>query len=197
MEAALFILLIAVINFINLSTAQSLRRTKEIAIHKLWLQQARNDFAPAAGNRTPRSFSRLSLQSCWSHPFWLSSVPISQMGVTFHPLHPSTLLFIGILILITTLLAYLYPAMVTAVGTPKISLRKALMVFQFTISLAFIIGAITMNAQIRFMVTSNPGFNANAVVTLTNFSHPAGDMRLLKEKAAQLPASPGYHPSGP
>jgi putative ABC transport system permease protein len=188
MEAALFILLIAVINFINLSTAQSFCRTKEIAIHKL------------LGCSKPRMISRLLLETgllvliaaviatLLVPPVLAAFRSYIPDGVTFQPLHPSTLLFIGIVILVTTFLAGLYPAMVTAVGTPKISLRKALMVFQFTVSLAFIIGAITMNAQIRFMLTSNPGFNTNAVVTLTNFSHPAGSMRLLKEKAAQITA---------
>lgn len=64
-------------------------------------------------------------------------------------------------------------------GTGKINLRKVLIVFQFTISLVFVIGAIVIGNQIRFMRDSNKGFNSDAIITVNNYGDQTGKMKLF------------------
>ena len=92
----------------------------------------------------------------------------------------ATLLFLLMVIVVTTLLAGFYPAKVlgnyqptvtlkgiTAVpGSAKGTLRRGLIVFQFTISLLFIIASVVIGAQLRYVLHENLGFNTDAIVTL-------------------------------
>jgi putative ABC transport system permease protein len=179
MGAALFILLIAAINFINLSTAQSIRRAKETGIRKV-----------LGGNRTSLVFQFLTE----TFVLTLMAVCISVLlvrpvlslfseyipnGVRFS-LDIETLGFLFAVLLITTLLAGFYPAIVLSAYMPvqslkgvgmktnkeKWVLRKALIVFQFSISLIFIIAVLVIGNQVRYMRDSDKGFKTDAIVTI-------------------------------
>ena len=92
----------------------------------------------------------------------------------------STLLFLLLVTAATTLLAGFYPAKVlgnyeptvtlkgimAAPGGGKGTLRRGLIVFQFTISLLFIIASIVIGAQLQYVLHANLGFNTDAVITL-------------------------------
>src|SRR5205814_8362684 len=101
-------------------------------------------------------------------------------GITFHLFNSSTLIFLLIVTLVTSLLAGFYPAKVLASYLPvlslkglvvqkaggKANLRKGLIVFQFSISLVFIIGSIVIGNQIGFMREADKGFNSDAIITI-------------------------------
>jgi hypothetical protein len=101
---------------------------------------------------------------------------------------------------VTCLLAGFYPAKVLSSYLPILSLkgvadhsggkgaylRKALIVFQFSISLIFIIGTIVISNQIRFMRTKNKGFKTDAIITLNKWGDQSGKMKVLAEKIKQL-----------
>jgi len=124
-------------------------------------------------------------------------------GVRFNVLDPYGFLFIIAITLITSLLAGLYPARMAAAylpatslkgsglqkGSEKWLLRKGLIVFQFSISLIFIIGTLVIGKQIRYMLHTDFGLKTDAVVILDNWSwkDDMGKARVLREKLSQLP----------
>jgi ABC-type antimicrobial peptide transport system permease subunit len=201
MGIALFILILAVINFINLSTAQSIRRAKEVGVRKV-----------LGSSRTSLVFQFLTetllltvfaivLAVSLVKPVLTAFSAFIPTGVTFNLFNPSTLIFLGLVTVITSLLAGLYPAKVLSSHTPALSLkgagvqkgsekwllRKGLIVFQFTISLVFIIGAIVINSQLRYARNKDLGFTADAIITVET---PRGDslskIRVAAEKVKQL-----------
>jgi putative ABC transport system permease protein len=189
MGVALFILLLAIVNFINLSTAQSLRRAKETDIRRI-----------LGGSRTQlmlRFLTGTALIVTLSAILGTALIgPILRLfqnwlppDFHFRPFDALTLLFILALTTVTTLLAGIYPArLLTTTKPPKrYTVRKSLIVFQFTISLFFIIGSIGVSRQLHYMLNADPGFAKDAVLTITDYDAPAEKIRLFARAAQQLP----------
>jgi len=121
-------------------------------------------------------------------------------GVTFHFLDGSNGLFLLGITLLTCLLAGFYPARLMSsylpvvslkgaldkVGTGGGGLRKALIVFQFSISLVFIIGSIVITRQIRYMQTANKGFDSDAIMVENNWRAADGQLALFAQRVRQL-----------
>jgi len=165
MGGTLFILVIAIVNFINLSTALSIRRAKEIGIRKV-LGSARKSISIQFLIETfIQAFIAVCLSILLVKPVLSAFSSYMPNGLKFEMLNTSTLLFILLLTVVTSLLAGFYPAKVLSSYLPVLSLkgngsngnnnkeylRKGLIVFQFTISLIFITGAIVIVNQIHFM----------------------------------------------
>ena len=186
MGIAAFILVLAVINFINLSTAQSIRRAKEVGVRKV-----------LGSGRTSLIFQFLSetgvltlfavlLAVLLVSPVLSAFRSFIPPGIQFHFFDPSTLIFLLLVTAITTLLAGLYPAKVLSSYLPALSvrgagvqrggekwlLRKGLIVFQFSVSLVFIIGSIVIARQLQYTRDKELGFSADAIVTVPT---PRGD----------------------
>jgi ABC-type antimicrobial peptide transport system permease subunit len=200
MGVAAFILLLACINFINLSTAQSIQRAKEIGVRKV-LGSGR---ANIMGQFLTETLT-LTLVSAATAVFLVR--PVLRLfrdyvpdGVEYHPYSGVNLAVLGAVVVVTTLLAGYYPARVLSSYLPALTLkgvaqhsrsnlRRALIVFQFTVSLVFIIGAIIIAKQIRFMVRADKGFNTDAVITLNHWGPPP--QKELRVLAQQLKGIPG------
>lgn len=197
MAIAAFILIIAAINFINLSTAQSVERAKEIGIKKV--------LGSSRINIVLQFLSEIFLLTLFAGV--LSVLVMKPLIYLFHDLlppgiqlgfyNPITILFLLLLILVTSLLAGFYPARVLSGYLPVISLkgegsrqvskggylRKSLIVFQFTISLVFIIATLIIGNQIRFMLNQDMGFTKDAVINIhTNGSYPRSQAKLLADR---------------
>jgi len=200
MATALFILLIAVVNVINLSTAQSAQRAKEIAVHKILgsgKTRIRIRFLLETATLT---FLAAVIGLLGLHPALTALHHYLPDSLPVHPLSPATLLFTLAVAILTTLLAGGYPAGILAAMPPMINgqhpdnrsatgkalVRKSLIVFQFTISLFFIIASLITSRQIRFLLGTNPGFNKDAIITLP-FDNP-GRMRSLATELRRLPS---------
>ena len=197
MAIAAFILIIAAINFINLSTAQSVERAKEIGIRKVL------------------GSSRISIVIQFLVEIFvltlfagvLSVLIMKPLIYLFHDLlppgiqlgfyNPITILFLLLLILATSLLAGFYPARVLSGFLPVISLkgegsrqvskggylRKSLIVFQFTVSLVFIIATLIIGNQIRFMLNQDMGFTKDAIINInTDWHYPRRQVKLLTDE---------------
>jgi len=178
MGIALFILVLASVNFINLSTAQSLRRAKEIGIRKVMGSRRTGLIIQFLGETLLLVFFAVLLSLALLYPA-LSAFPnFVPDGIKSHIFTPFTIGFgIGILFL-TSLLSGLYPAWILSSfvpaqtlknqGTPKGNVRnrlgKGLVVFQFTISIVFIICTISVGHQIHFLLNKDMGFNRDAIV---------------------------------
>jgi len=195
---AAFILLLAVINFINLSTAMAIRRAKEVGVRKVLgsgrlsiILQFLVETALLTG--CALIIAMLAVQPIISlfHSFLPSALE-------FHPFTPSILLFLLGITVLTTLLSGLYPAKVLSAWLPVLCLkgagapttpgekgilRKSLIVFQFTISLLFIICTLVIGRQINYMRTQDLGFSTEAIL---NIDTDMGDMTQKSKRLALL-----------
>jgi putative ABC transport system permease protein len=180
MGIALFILVIAAINFINLSTAQSILRAKEIGVRKV-LGSSRgglvSQFLVETGIIV---LAAMTLSLLLADPVIFALHGFIPQGVRLSLGDPNTWLFMGAAILVTCLLAGWYPARALSSFLPVISLRgsgvrqlnsksylrKGLIVFQFTVSLLFIIGTLMVGRQIHYMLDTDLGFKKDAIVMI-------------------------------
>ena len=201
MGVALFILLIAVMNFINLSTAQSIQRAREIGVRKVM-----------GGSWTHIFWQFLVETGCLTFLSVLIAVllvrPVMHLfqedipeGVHFTLMQPATIAFVLLIWLVTTLLAGFYPARVLAgylpvlslkgaaflQGTGRLNLRRALIVFQFTLSLLFIMGAMIIEKQIHFMAASDKGFNSEAVIVINHWRDQNGMIARFAQECRKIP----------
>ncbi len=181
---ALFILLIACINYMNLSTARSALRAKEIGIRKV---------IGARKNELIFQFLSESVLVClvaaiialliaWLTIPWLSKV--SGQPLNFHSLMQVKILIPLVLApFIIGTLSGLYPALFMSsfqpvktlkglfkAGGSSISFRKALVVTQFTISIILIITTFIVFQQLHFIQTQALGFDKDQVVTMDYYS---------------------------
>jgi putative ABC transport system permease protein len=181
---AVFILLIACINFINLTTARSAERAKEVGIRKV-IGAVRFQLAKQfIGESVVICLTAfvLSIFLCaWVLPLFnqLAGKQISN-SIFSNPLHILGLFLLSVGI---GVIAGLYPSLVLssykpvsvlkgrfATGTKGLVLRKGLVVFQFTISIALIAGTIVVYTQLNYMRSQDLGFNKDQEIIInTNY----------------------------
>jgi len=169
---AIFILLIACINFMNLSTAKATKRAKEVGIRKSIGASKGSLVGQFIGESMIITFFSLFLSILLVEAFLPVFNGLTDKVIDVNYFEPVLLLtFIGTA-LFTGLLAGSYPAFYLssfeAVKTLKGSLkssagevfaRKGLVVFQFTLSVILIICTIVVYQQIQFTQTKNLGYD--------------------------------------
>ncbi len=177
--AALFTLLIACINFMNLMTAKSTERAKEIGIRKTlgaFRSQLSAQFLSESILMALFAVALAILFVELSLPVYNS---ITGQNYSFNHMHIGslpTLLMIG---LITGILAGVYPSLVLSAIRPQailkgkymsslqgIALRRVLLVVQFSISMALITGVAVIFNQLDFIRTKNLGFNKEEILVV-------------------------------
>ena len=176
---SIFVLIIAAINFINLSTAQSVLRAKEVGIRKVMGSSRGGLIRHFLIETGIIVFAAMALALLLANPVIKALHGFIPEGVRLHS-DPGTWLFIVTTSVVTCLLAGWYPARALSSFLPVISLkgqgvqqlnsksylRKGLIVFQFTVSLLFIIGTMMVGRQIHYMLNTDLGFNKDAIVTM-------------------------------
>jgi putative ABC transport system permease protein len=196
---AVFILLIACFNFVNLTTARSAERAKEVGIRKV---------VGAAKIQLARQFIGESVILCLI-AFILSVILSALLLPLFNQLsgkiishnifsHPQYLLILFVTSIGIGILAGIYPALVLSSFQPVtvlkgrfatsmkgILLRKGLVITQFTISIALIIATIVVYNQMRFMRSQDLGFNKEQKLILD--THGDSARNTLKNQVATLP----------
>lgn len=176
---ALFILLIAIINYTNMATAQSLRRTREIGMRKTVGAHRRQLAAQFLVESILTTFIALLL----------AGVLVRLSLPLFSAMSGKTLSIVaagaGAILTGSVLLAVLvgvaagsYPALYLSRFRPTASLqaaqgserlfgapiRKGLVILQFTLSIALLIGTITLHRQLDFVQNTRLGFNEDELV---------------------------------
>ncbi len=175
---AIFILIIALLNYINLSTAKSTERSKEVGIRKV---------SGASRFQLMRQFLFESLFLVGIA--WILSVGLVQIGLPFFnklfdtklAIHWTQWIFfmLGIFV-VTFLLAGLYPAFVMSAFKPVkvlkgswrqsntgIFLRKMVTISQFAIAAALILGTTVIYKQMSFIESKDLGFNKDQLLNIT------------------------------
>jgi putative ABC transport system permease protein len=177
---ALFILVIAAINFINLSTAQSMLRAKEVGIRKVMGSSFGGIVWQFLVETGIIVVAAMAVALLLANPVIAALNGFIPKGVRLHMTDPGTWIFIGMTIAVTCLIGGWYPGRALASFPPvsslkgqgvqqlnsKSYLRKGLIVFQFAVSLIFIIGTLMVGRQIHFMLSTDLGFNKDAIVTI-------------------------------
>ena len=200
MGVALFILIIAAVNFINLSTAQSIQRAKEIGVRKVLGSRKRDIVFQFLTETFLLTLLGVIVSLLLVKPMLYVFKDYIPEGLTPDLYSSNMIFFLITLTITTTLLAGFYPAKVLASylpvlslkgsalqkGTEKLNLRKALIVFQFTISLLFIVAALVIGKQIGFMNNADKGFNTNNIITLTNWNDKDGKLKVLAQEIKQV-----------
>ena len=196
---ALFILFIAAINFVNLTTARSVERAKEIGIRKVvgaTRQELLRQFIGECLLLCLMAFVlTLVLFSALLPAFNLLAGKTISHGLIAEPVYIVILLLAAILI---GLLAGIYPALVLSSFKPIMVLkgrfstsskgtllRKGLVVTQFAISITLIIGTIIVYLQMHYMHNKDLGFSKEQVLVIDTHGDPARDA--FKNAISALP----------
>lgn len=180
----LFLVLAACVNFINLSTAQAIKRSKEVGVRKTMgstRRQLIGQFMTETALLCLAAFVLALIITQLNLPMLNNALSMLHANISVINLfHPNALLWFGGLIAGVIVLAGLYPAAVIARFNPiaalkgklttqragKVSVRKSLVVVQFFITQLFIIGVIVMSAQVKYLKTADPGFKKDAILTV-------------------------------
>jgi putative ABC transport system permease protein len=211
---AIFMLLIACINFINLSTAGAAKRAKEVGIRKVM------------GSRKQELVKQFLLESllitvialCIAAVLVQLALPLFNelsgkslsFGFRLKPLAVLTLL--GLLV---SILAGMYPAFFLSSFKPiatlkgklttqnsTFNLRSGLIVFQFFIAICLITGTIVVYRQMQFIQNTKLGYNKDRLLVINN-SWALGDKervfrdQLLNDPRVENVTVSGYIPAGP
>ena len=196
---ALFILLIACINFINLSTANAVTRAKEIGIRKTIGSSRKlliGQFLVEAICYSLLSLIAGLLLSWLLLPLFNNlankALTIPWTSIYFFPSLLASIFIIGGL-------AGIYPALYlsrfkpisalksNATGTKSSIFRNSLVIFQFAISIILIVGALVSNQQIRYILEKDLGFNKDQVLVLRGIGSLGDKLPSLKEELKTIP----------
>lgn len=200
---AFAILLIACINFMNLATARSTKRAREVGIRKTLGSGRAQLIRQFLGETIFMSFisilialAAVKLLLPYFNNFAGKQLALSVFG------NPRSLAALAGLAIFVGLLAGIYPAFLLASFQPvkvlKSSgmvktngrfplLRSALVVFQFSISIALIIGAFAVRDQMRYIQNKNLGYNKNQVVVIEKTDDIGRQIETFKEELLQQP----------
>ena len=176
-----FILLIAAINFINLSTASAIKRAKEVAMRKVLGSTRKNLILQFFGESILMSF--LSLVLAVLGIYFILPTFEYLLDTSINIKQIITLPVITSVVLGTVLLGVIsgiYPALVLSgfkpaevlktsksTGSKNINLfRKSLVVFQFMISIILLVSAFVIYQQYQFLTSKELGFNKEEIVLI-------------------------------
>ncbi len=201
---ALFVLLIAGINYMNLTTARASARLKEIGVRKsvgAFQSHLIKQFLFESLLVTFISFLlALGVVNLLLPAF--NQYANKQLSLGFaHTDYRIWIYAIGFVTVIG-LLSGSYPALLLSRFKPvlllkgfklknrtDLSLRKALVVFQFTISVVMIIGTIVLFLQVRYLNNTNLGFNKDLLVVIdVNTNKARSNFEAVKNEMAKIPA---------
>ena len=195
----IFILLIAGINFVNLTTARSTERAREVGIRKVIGAERKQLTGQFLGESVILCLIAflLSVGVCAAllPSFNFLAGKTVSTGIFHHPTYILTLLGIGVGI---GLLAGIYPALVLsgfqpivvlkgrfATGARGLLLRKGLVIAQFTISIGLIVATLLVGFQLNYMRHQDLGFNKEQELVVD--THGDNHKDALKEEIKSLP----------
>ncbi len=209
---ALFILLLACVNFINLSTAKSANRAREVGLRKV--------IGSLRSSLIGQFLTESVLMSVFSFVVaillaWLFLPFFNQVAEKNLEMPWTSAWFLPVLLiaaLLVGLLAGIYPSLYLSSfkpvqvlkgdisrGARSSLLRNVLVVFQFTCSIALIIATVVVYTQTKYMLNRNVGFDKDQVLviqgtnTLNEKVRPFRD-ELLKQSAIQSASIGDYLP---
>ncbi len=209
---ALFILIIACINFMNLSTARSANRAKEVGVRKVMGSLRSHLVRQFLTESVLLSFVSFLLAIGFAYlllPFF-NELSRRELVIPFG----NPLLYAMIVggVLLIGFLAGVYPSFFlsafkpanvlkgnVALGMKSGMIRSSLVVFQFTISIFLVIGTLAVNRQLNYIQNKKLGFNKDQVIMIDD-AFALGDQQLsfkneiMRDSRMQSATISGYLP---
>ena len=198
---ALFILLIACINFMNLTTAKSAQRSMEIGVRKVMGSTKQNLVTQFLSESFLMSFIAVVIAvliAFLALPSF-NELTARHIGMPWE----KPLFWISLIagILVTGFLAGSYPAIVLARFDPiralkgqkskavsRINLRSVLVVFQFMIAIVLIVGSIMIYRQLNYIQHKDLGFNKEQVLIINNTYALGDQVQSFKNRVLSQPS---------
>lgn len=197
---ALFILLIACINFVNLTVARSVKRAKEIGIRKVVGGTRRKLLVQFLSESSILCFIAFGL----AFSITMAALPVfnqlSNKALSLSYLFTAKLVtYYAILFILTSLLAGFYPAVVLSKYSPvqtlysrfnlagKNYLQKTLVVFQFALASFLIIGSITIFSQFNYLTTQSLGYDDSDLITVGQYPITGSEAAIFKQMLLKDP----------
>ncbi|WPU91090.1 ABC transporter permease [Mucilaginibacter sabulilitoris] len=181
---AVLIIIMASINFINLATAQSVGRSKEVGIRKV-LGSTRNQLVMQVMGETAIIVTGAVLLAVLVAKIAIPYLKnIASVPDNINLLNTDSILFLAAVTFVVILLSGIYPALIvsgfkpvlalknkiTAASIGGIPLRRVLVIAQFAISQLLIIGTIVAVSQMDYVNKADLGFNKNAVLVIPGYT---------------------------
>lgn len=197
---AIFILLIACVNFMNLSTARSSNRAKEVGVRKVlgsFRRHLINQFLTESMFITLIATLLALLLAALLLPYFNQ---IANKEIEIHLFSSWLIPSLIVLILVVGLLAGSYPAFYLssfkpilvlkgklAGGFKRSWLRSSLVVFQFWVSIVLIIGTIVIYKQLQYIQNKQLGYNRSQVLILENTGPLGMQARAFGNELLKMP----------
>jgi len=177
---AIFILFIACINFINLTTARSTKRAKEIGIRKVLGAHKKALIIQFLSESVLLSLFALAIALVFVELAMPEYNELIERQIRIADSFGfSLILGLAALLVITGVFAGLYPAVrlssfqptktlkgETAAGRPRVTLRNILVIVQFALSISLISATFLINLQLNYLKGKDPGFDKENIIVL-------------------------------
>ncbi|SEI43084.1 MacB-like core domain-containing protein [Dyadobacter koreensis] len=197
-----FILITACVNFVNLATAQALRRAREVGVRKVLGStrgQLLRQYFSETGIITLLSVILALIIAQIALPYVSQILNVKSQGVIFIT-DPIIMGFLLMLSVLTTILSGFYPALIVSgyqpilalkgkvgkAGNQQSNLRRGLIVLQFTISQVILIGTIIAYSQMKYFRTIDLGFMRDEIVNMQVPEQKDGKLENLKTKLQEI-----------
>jgi len=197
---AFIILLIACVNYTNLSTALSLKRAKELGLRKVLGANRSMLIKQLLGETVILSFLALMLAVLLAQIFMPAFNRLSGKSLTIHYFDIRFLIGAVLLALVTGLLSGYYPALFLSSFQPArilkeksslalkgMGLRKGLVVFQFSLSIILIISTLIVFNQLLFIKNSDIGYDRDNILCVRIAGDISGTYDVLKNELLKNP----------
>lgn len=197
---AFIVLALACINFVNLSTARSIKRAREVGIRKVLgsgrRKLAAQFFAESMIISISSSLIALVVVRGMLHVF----NNITELHLSLNTTDPITWAFTLGTGIFVGIMAGLYPAVVLSSYSPvnvlkghfipgnnTFNLRSGLVVFQFTLSIALIIITLSLDKQMKFMQERKIGFKKEQVILMHDVDNAAAKLSTFRDEVLRHP----------
>ncbi|WP_276371795.1 ABC transporter permease [Chryseolinea sp. H1M3-3] len=195
---ALFILIVACINFMNLSTARSANRAREVGIRKVMGSLRTHLVRQFLTESFVLSFVAfvLAVGIAWLSLPVFNDLALKQLSLPFS--EPYFYLAMVIALVIVGFCAGLYPSFFLssfkpvnvlkgklALGTKSGIVRSSLVVFQFVISIFLLVGTIAIQKQLHYVQDTKIGFKKDQVLVVRQAGFLKNHIQAFKDEALQ------------
>ncbi|MEQ9415770.1 MAG: ABC transporter permease, partial [Cyclobacteriaceae bacterium] len=198
---AVFLLITASINFINLSTAVAVKRSKEVGIRKVLGGQRAQLVGQYLAETGLITFIALLLSVGLSELTLLQLNSFLDINLHVDFGNIQLLLFLGLVWIVVSFVSGFYPALllsgfspalalknkITNKSTGGFALRRGLVVFQFVISQLLIVGTVILLSQMNFLESKDLGFSKDAIITMPIPDNaPLNNKKVLKSELLNM-----------
>ena len=198
---AIFILVIACINFMNMATAKAASRAKEVGVRKVVGAQRKSLIWQFIAESTLISFLAMMIAVVAVYMLLPMFNSVVNKEIVLHLVEPGFLMITLSIVLITGFLAGSYPAFFLSSYKPVLvlkggasqqvggaTLRKGLVVFQFALTVVLVACSLVVYNQIEFIRNKDIGYNRESVLNFGARGNLSREFAAFKNEALQFPA---------